>query len=69
MATKQLSDGGPDGTVMGQSATDLIGFHGAAASDQAAAITSVGTTAWTTAAGIAINSLIAALTEKGILSS
>ncbi len=31
MATKlQLSDGGPDGTVMGQSASDLIGFYGVA---------------------------------------
>ena len=29
MATKQLSDGGPDGTVMGQDASDLVGFFGA----------------------------------------
>jgi len=29
MAIKQLSDGGPDGTVLGQSATDLVGFYGA----------------------------------------
>lgn len=28
MAVKQLSDGGPDGTVLGQDATDLIGFFG-----------------------------------------
>lgn len=28
MSIKQLSDGGPDGTVMGQSATDLLGFYG-----------------------------------------
>ena len=28
MAKKQLSDGGPDGTVLGQSATDLIAFFG-----------------------------------------
>lgn len=27
---KQLGDGGPSGTVMGQSATDLIGFYGVA---------------------------------------
>jgi hypothetical protein len=25
---KQLSDGNPDGTVMGQATTDLIGFYG-----------------------------------------
>lgn len=29
MALKQLSDGGPDGTVLGQDATDLVGFFGA----------------------------------------
>jgi hypothetical protein len=29
MALKELSDAGPDGTRMGQSATDLIGFYGA----------------------------------------
>lgn len=28
MAAKQLSDGGSDGTVMGQSADDLLGFYG-----------------------------------------
>lgn len=29
MAVKQLSDGGPDGTSLGQSATDKVGFYGA----------------------------------------
>lgn len=29
MALKELSDGGPDGTRLGQSATDLISFYGA----------------------------------------
>jgi hypothetical protein len=28
MATKQLSDGGPDGTTLGQSATDLVTIQG-----------------------------------------
>ena len=28
MPIKQLSDGGTDGTVLGQDATDLIGFYG-----------------------------------------
>jgi hypothetical protein len=45
MATiKQLSDGGPDGTQLGQSASDLIGFHGATPSDQRAALTAQLTT-------------------------
>ena len=30
MAVKELSDGGPDGTRLGQSAADLVGFHGKA---------------------------------------
>ena len=44
---KQISDGSPDGTTMGQSATDTIGFYGAtpvaqrAASIQAASVVSV----------------------------
>jgi hypothetical protein len=29
MAIRELSDAGPDGTRLGQSASDLIGFHGA----------------------------------------
>ena len=29
MTQTQLSDGSPDGTIMGQSATDLISFYGA----------------------------------------
>ena len=29
MAIKQLSDGNPDGTTLGQSSTDLIAFYGA----------------------------------------
>lgn len=36
MAVQHLSDGGPDGTVLGQSATDKIGFYGKAPSTQRA---------------------------------
>jgi len=39
MALKELSDGGPDGTRLGQSATDLIGFWGKAPSAQRASST------------------------------
>jgi len=28
MAVKQLSDGGPDGSKLGQSASDLVGLYG-----------------------------------------
>ena len=51
---KQLSDGGPDGTLLGQSSTDKIGFYGLAtpiarpatvadATDATTAITSINT--------------------------
>lgn len=50
MAVRQLSDGNDDGTVLGQSATDKIGFHGAtpvvqAANTAAAPAGGTGTTA------------------------
>lgn len=44
MAVKQLSDGGSDGTKLGQSATDLVGFWGATPVDQPAALTAQLTT-------------------------
>ena len=37
MALKELSDGGPDGTRLGQSVTDLVGFWGKTPADQPAA--------------------------------
>jgi hypothetical protein len=52
MAQKQLSDGGPDGTVLGQGAADLIGFHGTTGTAQIAlsATPAVATTRATTGA-------------------
>ena len=84
MATKQLSDGGPDGTVLGQSASDLIGFHGTAGTAQVAlsATAAISTAAATTGAAIygytsaqangiisLVNALRAALVTKGIAST
>lgn len=48
MAIKQLSDGGSQGTLLGQSATDLIGFHGLTTPIAQQTVTSVGTTTATT---------------------
>ena len=39
MAAKQLSDGNPDGVILGQSASDLVGFYGADPVDQPATLT------------------------------
>lgn len=47
MAVKQLSDGNPDGTTLGQSATDLIALHGATPIAQMAVTTAPAATAAT----------------------
>lgn len=68
MATiKQLADGGPDGSKFGQSATDLIGFHGATPSDQYAVVTNTSGTLGNTNA--AVTAIIALLQEKGLMAS
>jgi len=41
MAARQLSDAGTGGTVLGQSATDLIGFFGKTARIRVTAIASI----------------------------
>ena len=66
MAVRQLSDGNPAGTVMGQSGTDKIGFYGKTpvvrpsnivdATDAATAITK-------------LNEVIAALEAVGLTAS
>lgn len=48
---KELSDKGPDGTRLGQSSADLVGFYGATPVDQPAALTAQLTTVTHTAPG------------------
>jgi len=69
MATiKQLSDGGPDGTVIGQSSTDKVGFYGVTPVAKGAAVTTVTFTNFTVAAGSdALNSIISRLQSVGII--
>jgi hypothetical protein len=82
MAVKQLSDGNSAGATLGQSASDLVGFHGATPTAQragAAQAALTGTTVSATAgrgfktsaafnATIAlISEMRAALVEKGII--
>jgi hypothetical protein len=73
MALKELSDGGPDGTRLGQDSSDKVGFHGAAPSDQYAAIADISVTGTyatdDTPIETAINGILAALREKGIIAS
>lgn len=45
MASSQHSDGRPDGQVLGQSASDLVAFHGATPSVQGTFVASAGSKA------------------------
>lgn len=70
MTARQLSDGNDDGQVLGQSATDKVGFHGASPVAKAtctlsAALTAATTTAANVAAAFA--ELYAVLAAKGVV--
>ena len=62
---KELGDGGPDGTRLGKTSTELVSFHGKDPVDQAT-IASIATAATVATAVASIQSLIALLVEKGI---
>lgn len=71
MATKQLSDGNPDGTVLGQGASDKIAFYGGTAQvqgtiDAAAAATTVSIstgTQWAYASSTQANAIVTLVNE------
>lgn len=66
MATiKHLSDKGPDGTLLGQSAADLIGFHGVTPTVQVAVVTNTSGTLGDT--NTALTAVIACLRTKGLM--
>ena len=60
MPIRQLSDADPDGTVLGQSNADPVGFHGAAPTARPAVTGSRGGNA-------ALTSLLTALAAKGLI--
>lgn len=66
---KQLSDKNPDGTTLGQSATDKIGFYGATPVAQGATISDIANDANGTAIATAVNALIARLKTVGLIAS
>lgn len=66
MTIKQVSDGNPDGTTIGQNAADKVAFHGATPVVQATAIAdAAGGATIDTEARTAINALLAALRSRG----
>jgi hypothetical protein len=82
MGIDYKGDAGPDGTVLGRSASDLVGFHGKAPSDQRAFTADVSTSAptqtspfgfATSAQPIAllalVNEIKAILVEKGLMAA
>lgn len=68
---KQLSDGGPDGTLLGQSSTDKIGFYGLTTPVDQPSVTwaTVATTVTTAMPGLVsnVNKLMAALVSLGLI--
>lgn len=70
MAIKHLSDGSPDGTLLGQSSTDLVGFYGLTTPIAQPAITAVATaTATTTINEARIGRIETALVNVGLIST
>ena len=68
MGIKQLSDKGPDGTLLGQSSTDKIGFYGLATPIAKPSVTWPNTaTATTTLNETKVNRLMAALVSLGLI--
>lgn len=61
MASRQLSNGGSDGTVLGQSSTDKIGFYGVATPVVKPTVTG------SKGANAALTSLMTALVALGLV--
>lgn len=67
MAVQYLDNGNPDGTVLGQGATSLVGFYGATPVDQPAVVTNTSGTLGDT--NTALSAVITALTSLGLLAA
>lgn len=65
MAKEVLGDGNTDGTVLGASATELIGFHGVTPVAQSA-LTALATGATIATVVTSVQQIIAALQAKGL---
>ena len=63
-----VGDSGPDGIVVGKTATTLVGFHGASPSDQRPVLT-VATAATIGTIRSGVQEIIALLKEKGLMAS
>jgi len=67
MAKKELSDKGPDGTSLGQSSTDKVGFFGTTPIARPSVTWPNTATATTTLNETKVNRLMAALVNLGLI--
>lgn len=67
MAADHISKKNPDGTIYGQTATDLISFWGATPGVQMTTITSIGATATSAILKARINSIRTSLRRVGLM--
>jgi hypothetical protein len=67
MAIHYLGDNGPDGTVLGTSTTEKIGFYGLATAIVQPSVTYPTATATTTTNEAAIVSVVTALVNLGLI--
>jgi hypothetical protein len=69
MAADQLSKKNPDGTLLGQSATDKVGFYGKTARVQMTFITSISAAQTTAVVKARINLIISRLINSGLMAA
>lgn len=70
MAIQQLHNGNPDGALLGQASTDLVGFYGLTTPIVRPAITAVATATATTALNeTKIDRLYTALVNLGLIAT
>jgi len=67
MAVEYISRGNDDGTVFGQSSSELISFYGATPVARGAAVTTLVTTPTATDIATAVNSIISRLQTVGLI--
>ncbi len=63
------SDGRPDGLMVGNSASDLVGFHGTAPAAQASYIATITASATLSQMVVNMNLLLDALKTKGLIAT
>lgn len=69
MAVRELSDGGPDGTRLGQASTDKVGFFGATPITKPSVAAASSSVATTTILETRVAAICTALANLGLISN